>query len=130
MICVKRAVLAAPLCVALSSCTIALHGHQSTSGGVSTTTTSSNLAGGMKASGAKVSFSSGPAVPANAPGGQVVLSRGAAAVLILGLVIADAVNFFSARLGAKPQQLQGPGESIAETCSCYRKESDEMKVTR
>jgi len=112
-----RTAMTALLCLALSGCYVKLHGLQSTSGGVTTTTTSSTVTGSAKVAGGKVSFSSGLAVPPNAPGGHLVLSRGASAVLILGLVIADAVNYMSAKLGVKPPQAQAA--SISETCSCY-----------
>lgn len=113
-------------CLALSGCYVKLHGHQSTSGGVTTTTTSSTVTGSAKTSGARVSFSSGTPISPNAPGGHVSLNRGASAVLVLGLVIADAVNYFSARLGVKPQQTAGASASIADTCSCYKKDGDEL----
>jgi hypothetical protein len=117
-------------CLALSGCYVKLHGHQSTSGGVTTTTTSSTVTGSAKASGAKVSFSSGTPVSPSAPGGHISLNRGASAVLVLGLVIADVVNYFNARLAAKPQQPAGDGASIAETCSCYKPVSgDQSPVT-
>lgn len=114
-----RTAMTALLCLALSGCTVRIHGLQSTSGGVTTTTTSSTVTGSAKVAGGKVSFSSGQPVSPNAPGGHLVLSRGASAVLILGLVIADAVNYFRAKLGATPPQPAGRGDSIAETCSCY-----------
>ena len=116
---IARAAITALLCLALSGCFVTLHGHQSTSGGVTTTTTSSTVTGSAKTGGAQISFASGPAVAPNAPGGQVVFNRGASAVLVLGLVIADAVNYFSARLGVKPPQPAGGSASIADTCSCY-----------
>lgn len=103
-------------CLALSGCYVKLHGHQSTSGGVTTTTTSSTVTGSAKASGAKVSFSSGTPVSPSAPGGHLSLNRGASAVLVLGLVIADFINY----LGAKPATQAAPREAISETCSCYK----------
>ena len=104
-------------CLALSGCTIALYGHQSTSDGVTTTTTSSHVTGSGKVSGAKVSFSSGQPVSPKAPGGHVSLGKGASAALVLGLVIADVVNYFR---GA-PRPAHPSGGSIADTCSCYQK---------
>src|SRR5688572_3926765 len=113
-----RAAIAFLLCVPLTGCYVTLHGHQSTGGGTTTTTTSSHVTGSAKFAGGRASFSSGQPVAPNAQGGQVTLGRGASAVLILGLVIADAVHYFSARQFAKPPQ---PSGSIAETCSCYQK---------
>ena len=108
------------LCLALSGCTVTLFGHQSTGGGAATTTTSSQVSGSAKFAGGQASISSGQPVPPNAQGGQVALSRGASVVLILGLAIADTVNYISAKLGAKPQPNLQSG-SIADTCSCYQK---------
>ncbi|MBI2294610.1 MAG: hypothetical protein HYU76_00855 [Betaproteobacteria bacterium] len=116
-----RAVFAFVLCLPLTGCYVTLHGHQSTGGGVTTTTTSSTVTGSAKASGAKVSFSSGTPVSPSAPGGHVSLGKGASAVLVLGLVIADFVHYF----GAKPATQAEPREAISETCSCYQK-SDEV----
>ncbi len=113
----SRTAILALLCLALSGCTVTLFGHQSTGGGAATTTTSSQVSGSAKFAGGKASFLSGQPVAPNAPGGHVTLSRGASAVLILGLAIADAVNYMSAKLGARPQP--APGVSISETCSCY-----------
>lgn len=113
--CPVRAVTAVLLSLALSGCYVKLHGHQFTSGGVTTTTTSSTVTGSAKASGAKVSFSSGTPVSPSAPGGHISLNRGASAVLVLGLVIADLINY----LGAKPATQAAPREAISETCSCY-----------
>lgn len=112
-----RTAMTALLCLALSGCTVRIHGLQSTSGGVTTTTTSSTVTGSAKVAGGKVSFSSGQPVSPNAPGGHLVLSRGASAVLILGLAIADAVNYMSSKLGAKPAPVASA--PIAESCSCY-----------
>jgi len=111
-----RTAILLPLFLLLSGCYVKLYGHQSTSGGVTTTTTSSTVVGGAKAGNARIAFSSGPAVPANAPGGQVTLNKGASAALVLGLVIADLVSYV--RGGAKPAS-KAAGGPIAETCSCY-----------
>ena len=99
------------LCLALPGCTVALFGNQS--GG--STTTSSQVSGSAKFAGGQASINSGQPVPAGAQGGQVALSRGASAVLILGLAIADAVNYFGTKLGKKPAS----DEAISRTCSCY-----------
>ncbi|MBM3358295.1 MAG: hypothetical protein FJY54_11275 [Betaproteobacteria bacterium] len=115
---VVRTLAFALLGALLPGCAVTLHGHQALSGGMTTTTTSSTVSGSAKLSGARVSFVSGPVVPANAPGGQITLDRGPAAVLVLGLVVADVVQYFSAKLGARPPQTR---EAIADTCSCYQK---------
>ncbi len=112
----SRTAILALLCLALSGCTVTLFGHQSTGGGAATTTTSSQVSGSAKFAGGKASFLSGQPVAPNAPGGHVTLSRGASAVLILGLAIADAVNYFGTKLGKRP----APDEAISQTCSCYK----------
>jgi len=111
-----RAVLALLLCVPLAGCYATLHGNQSTSGGTTTTVTSGQVSGSTKFAGGRASFSSGQPVPPNASGGFLKLSGNAAAVLVVGLVFADLVNY----MRSEPKPLQrAAGPSIAETCSCY-----------
>ncbi|HXF66100.1 MAG TPA: hypothetical protein VNK67_05305 [Burkholderiales bacterium] len=120
------ALLAASLIpLALAGCAVRLHGLQ-TSGGASATSTSAQVSGSVKFSGGRLSFSSGQVPPPSAPGGHVSLGKGASAALVLGLVLADAVTWLDARLRgqpAAPQAEQG-GDSIAESCSCYRRSSE------
>jgi len=99
-----------PLFLALAGCSVALHGHRTTSGGATTTTASAATRAGA---------SFGTPAPRGAPGGQLRLSGGAAAVLVLGLVVAETINYFSARSAGQPQSSSGPQHSIADTCSCY-----------
>lgn len=106
------------LCLALPGCTVTLFGHQSAGGGAATTTTSSQVSGSAKFAGGQASISSGQPVSPNAQGGRVTFSRGASVLLILGLAIVDAVNYMSAKFGAKPQSTPRT-DSIADTCSCY-----------
>ena len=105
-----------------------MYGNQSTSGGTTTTTTSTQVSGSTQGANYKASFSSGghPVSP-KASGGYVSASGSAAAVLVVGLVIADLVNYIRGEPQAKPLP---PGTRIADTCSCYKKESDEIGVTR
>jgi hypothetical protein len=127
MAAVARTSLVVVLCLALSGCYVKMTGNQSTSGGTTTTATSSQVSGSAKFSGGKVGFSSGQPIPPGASGGTVKLSGNAAGVLIVGVMIADFVNVIRGQ--PKPVQ-RAEGVSIAETCSCYRKDSDEIKVTR
>ena len=106
-----RIALLTLLCLALPGCAVTLFGNQS--GGA--TTTSSQVSGAAKFAGGQASISSGQPVPSGAQGGQVAFSRGASAVLILGLAIADAVNYFGAKLVKRPAL----DEAISQTCSCY-----------
>jgi len=106
------------LCLALAGCYTTLGGNQSTSG-ATTTITSSAVSGSVKFTGGQVSISSGAAPAPGAPGGQVALSRGSGAVLLLGLVVVDAVSYFASWLQGAPAQIGQAPASIAETCSCY-----------
>ncbi len=112
-----RAVNALLLCVPLAGCTTTMYGNQSTSGGTTATTTSSQVSSSAQGANYKVSFSSGgrPVSP-KAPGGYVSVSGNAAAVLVVGLVIADLVNYIRGEPQAKPLP---PGTAISHTCSCY-----------
>jgi hypothetical protein len=111
-----RTVIALLLCVPLAGCYVKTYGNQSTSGGTTTTTTSSQVGGSTKFAGGKASFSSGQPVSTSAQGGYVKLSGSAAGVLVVGLVIADLVNYIRGEPQAKPLP---PGTAISHTCSCY-----------
>lgn len=114
-----RALVLLPFCFALSGCSVALHGNQTTSGGVTTTTTSAVTHAQASAGPARVSASFGTPAPQGAAGGQVVFSRGASAVLVFGLVIAETVSYLSAKFSDAPPASSAPQRSIADTCSCY-----------
>ena len=113
-----RPLVLLPFCLMLSGCYVALSGNQSTGGGVTTTTTAAATTVNASAGSARLGASFGTPPAPNAPGGQVALSRGPSAVLFLGLVIAETVNYLGARLGGAPRP-EAPRASIAETCSCY-----------
>jgi hypothetical protein len=104
--------------LALSGCFVKMSGLETTGGGSRTTTTSSQVAGTARFSHGAASFSSGPRVSPSAPGGHVSLGKGASAVLIVGLVLADLVQYVAGTSGPKPLP---PGEKIMDTCSCYKK---------
>lgn len=105
--------------LALSGCSVAMYGNQSTAGGTTLTTTSSHVSASAQGSHYKVSFSSGghPVSP-KASGGFVAVSGNAAAVLIGVVVLADLWNYFRGEPQVKPLP---PGTRIADTCSCYQK---------
>lgn len=110
-------------CLALSGCTVALHGHQATDGAAtataSTTTTSSALRVQAGAGSARVSGSFGASAQQGAPGAQASFSRGASAVLIIGLLVAETLHYLGARFEDQPAPGSGPQRAIADTCSCY-----------
>jgi hypothetical protein len=114
------------LCVALSGCHATLYGNQTTAGGTTTTTTATQVSGSAKFSGGRASFSSGgQPIPANAPGGTLKVSGGAGGVLVVGVFLSDWFSYaFGGPSQAKPLP---PDTKIADTCSCYRKTSDEVK---
>lgn len=121
-----RALALVPLLLVFAGCSVALHGHQTTGGSTTATTTSAAIRGHASVGSARVSASFGTPAPPGAPGGQISLSRGASVVLILGLLVAETVNYFSAAFADRPQLLPEPQRSIAATCSCYgyKPESD------
>jgi hypothetical protein len=121
-----RSLLAVLLCVALPGCYVATYGNQSVNGGATATTTSSQVGATAKFSAGRASFSSGQAVAPGAAGGQVSLSRGGSAIVAVGLVVAETVHYLGALFGAKPQPAP-PADSIADTCSCYRKSDEVMR---
>ena len=104
------------LCGALSGCYVAFSGHSSSSGGTVTTTTSGSVAP-ASSSGVSVAFGS-PAAPGGA-GGQVSFGRGTSAIVVLGLVIAESLNYISGLFREPPAGELDPGRSISSTCSCY-----------
>jgi len=114
-----RCVILLAICVAVSGCAVRLHGHQSTSGGVTTTTTSSAVSGSLRAGNSRVAVSSGQPVSPRARGGHLRLSGDAAAALLLGLILIDTVHYITAYLSSPPETSQRHRDSVADTCSCY-----------
>lgn len=117
-----RSALYPVLCLALSGCSVAMYGNQSTSGGTTTTVTSTQVSGSTQGANYRVSFSSGgqPVSP-RAPGGHLYAS-GSSAYVVIGIVaLADLWNYF---LGAPEAKPLPAGTRIADTCSCYKNESD------
>ncbi|MBI3045357.1 MAG: hypothetical protein HYY78_21295 [Betaproteobacteria bacterium] len=112
-----RASMVVLLCLALSGCYVKLYGHQSSGGGTTTTAAAGQVSGSAKFSGGKVAFSAGRVPPAGAPGGHLSLGKGATAVLVLGWVVADFVNYIRGEPRPKPL---APDARIADTCSCYK----------
>ena len=107
-------------CLALSGCYVATYGNQSVNGGATSTNTSSQVGATAKFSAGRASFSSGQPVSPGAPGGQVSLSRGGSAIIAVGLVVAEAVQYLGALLSPAPESVP-QAVSIADTCSCYQK---------
>lgn len=103
------------LSVALAGCSVAVTGAETSGRTATAAATQAHARLGSHAS-ATGSFGSPP--PAGASGGQVSLSRGAAGVLVLGLVIADLVQALVPGTRAQGAALD-PNRPIAQTCSCY-----------
>ncbi len=114
-----RTTIAILSCLALSGCYVNMHGVQSTGGGTTTTATSSQVSGSARFSGGQLAFSSGQVPPAGAPGGHVSLGKGAAVVLVTGIVLADLFNYL--RGEPRPKALP-EGTKIMDTCSCFKQE--------
>jgi len=104
----------------LPGCAVTLHGQQTAGGGQSITTTGSSVQGGARIGNARVGGAFGAPPPANAAGGQLSLSRGASAVLVIGVLIAGAVDEIGTWLRSSAQQAERmTGGPISQTCSCY-----------
>src|SRR5512147_2867993 len=89
--------LAAVLAIAaLPACSVALHGEQSAGDGASATATSSSVRLGASGNNYALGASFGRAIPPTAPGGYVSVSTGsAAAALVLGIVLVNAIDYLS-----------------------------------
>lgn len=103
-------------CLALSACTTTLYGYQSSSGGSTTTVTSASVAASASSSNARVSFVSGPRVPANAPGGQLTVSSSSAGALGVTVLVGVLASYIVGEEGPTPLPA---GTRILHTCSCY-----------
>jgi hypothetical protein len=108
------------LIAALPACTVALHGRQSSGGGTTTTSTASSINVNAGSGSGRVHASFGAPAPAHTTGGQVVFSRGASAVLVLGLVLAEAADYVARGFAPGSRPANPQATSIADTCSCYR----------
>jgi len=109
------------LCLALSGCYVAFRGHASSDGGVATTTTAGSVVR-ASSSGVHIAFGS-PHAP-DGTGGQISFGRGASALVVLGLVIAESVNYLSGMFRENLQAQSGPQRSISSTCSCYGRQPE------
>jgi hypothetical protein len=106
----------------LPGCAVKLHGLQTAGGGTEVTALSVRVSASARISGAELGFSSGQVPAPSAPGGHLALGKGTSAVLVLGLVLADAASWLGAKLrGEAAPQPAAAGGSIAHTCSCYQR---------
>ncbi|MDH3287497.1 MAG: hypothetical protein OEP48_07210 [Betaproteobacteria bacterium] len=103
-------------CLALSACTTTLYGYQSSSGGATTTVTSASVFASTSSSSARVSFVSGPRVPANVPGGQLTVSSSSAGALGVTVLVGVLASYIVGKEGPKPLPA---GTKLLHTCSCY-----------
>ena len=122
----KRVVIIAVM-AALPGCAVTLHGNQTSGGGSTAITTGSSVQGGRQIGNARVGGSFGASPAAHAAGGQVTFSRGASAVLVVGLVIAGTVDTISDWMRpTAPRAERLPAGNISQTCSCYASNSELM----
>lgn len=111
----------------LPGCAVTLHGNQTMSGGSTATTTGSNVQAGKQFGNARVGGSFGAPAQGQAAGGQVTFSRGASAVLVVGLVIAGTVDTINDWMRPATQRTERlPVGNISQTCSCYASNSELM----
>ena len=105
----------------LSGCAVTLYGNQTSGGGSTSTTTGSSVQGAKTVGKASVSGSFGSAPAPHAPGGQVHFSKGASAVLVLGVLIAGTVAAINALVRPGPSRIERTAAdgSVSQTCSCY-----------
>lgn len=105
---------------ALSGCAVTLHGNQTSGGGSTSTTTGSSVQGATRVGNARIGASFGSAPAPGTPGGQVSFSKGASAVLVLGVLIAGAADAVSDWFRPDASRSErAAGGSISQTCSCY-----------
>ena len=111
---------------ALSGCAVTLYGNQTSGGGSTSTTTGSSVQGAKTVGKASVSGSFGSAPAPHAPGGQVHFSKGASAVLVLGVLIAGTVDAINALFRPVPSRIErvAADGSVSQTCSCYGGQPD------
>lgn len=108
------------LILALPGCAVTLYGQQSTGGGQTATTTGSAVRGSTQIGNARLGGSFGAPPPANASGGQVTLSRGGSAALVVGLAVVGTGEALQRWWRGAPQRREAPApDGISHTCSCY-----------
>jgi len=115
-----KALSALLLIAALPACTVALHGHESSGGGATTTTVSSSGSASASGSNYAVRASFGRPVAPGAPGGHLSVStRGAAAALLLGIVVVNAIDYLGGGPVGGASESASVNRPILHTCSCY-----------
>ena len=114
-------ILAALLFIAaLPACTVALHGHESSGAGATTTAVSSSVGASASSNNYAVRASFGRAVPPGAPGGHLSVSTGSAAMaLLVGMVVVNAIDYLSSGPAGGPLAGVSANRPILHTCSCY-----------
>jgi|LNFM01.1.fsa_nt_gb hypothetical protein len=110
------------LIIVLPGCTTTLYGQQSSGGGQTSTTTGAAVRGSAQSGNARVSGSFGAPPPAQATGGQITLSRGGSAALVIGLAMVGTGEALQRwlRSGGRAE-IREPlsPDGISHTCSCY-----------
>lgn len=104
----------------LCGCTVSLHGRETVEGNAVTRTTGTQVQGAARVGNGQLSTSFGSKPPAGAQGAQVTLSKGASAVLLVGLAISGTAEWIGERLRpAVIRKTAQPAGPISHTCSCY-----------
>lgn len=106
--------------VLLPGCAAQIQGGESSAGGSVSSVTASRFQMASSGANASVALSSGQAIPAGVPGGQVSVNGGpaVAALIVVGAVIAGLLDSLGTP-GAPQPQAMAPGTRISHTCSCY-----------
>lgn len=108
------------MALALPGCAVTLYGSQTSGGGSTATATGASVQGSTRIGNARIGGSFGAPPAAGAPGGQVTFSKGASAVLVLGVVVAGIVDTVSEWFEpASAPRREAASGGIAHTCSCY-----------
>lgn len=108
----------------LPGCAMTLYGQQSSGGGQTSTTTGAAVRGSAQSGNARFSGSFGAPPPAQAAGGQVTLSRGGSAALVIGLAVVgtgEALQRWWRSGERRETAVREPlsPDGISHTCSCY-----------
>ena len=122
---IGRTLIVVLACLALPGCYVKTYGLQTTGGTTNATVVATQTVATTGFSNGRASFSFGQPVSPTAPGGQIAVGRGGGLVLVAGLIVADAVQAVGEWFRQGPVLARSPApQRIADTCSCYKSESE------